>query len=130
MRTLTILLLVLSGIISSCNKAGIDAGELQGTTWEIYQYKEPTSTDPIPLNDTLVFTSHKEYLYNDFQDQYTLTRSGTQKILSLYGSKFGDISGTVSSDFAKYGEIVGVTFTTISTSANSAEYILWLREVE
>lgn len=130
MRILILLTTILLVVSSACNKAGIDAGELQGTTWEIYQYKEPTSTDPIALSDTLTFTSHKEYLYNDIQDQYTLTRSGTQKILSLYGSKFGDISGTVSSDFTKYGEILGVTFKTTSTSANSAEYILWLRQVE
>ena len=128
MRILLPMLLI--SLMISCNKAGVDVGELQGTTWEIYQYKVPASTDLIPLSDTLKFNTHKKYLYNGIQDQYSLTSSSNQKIISLYGSKFGDISGTVPSDFSKYGEIVGVTFSAISTSDNPAEYILWLREVE
>mgnify|MGYP001162466953 CR=1 FL=1 len=122
--------LLLVSILISCNKAGMDINELTGSTWEIYQYKEPTSTNPIVLQDTLVFTSHKIYEYNGISDNYSLTNSANQKILSLYGSKFGDISGRVSDDFNKYGEIIGVTFSTMGTSDNTSEYILWLRKVE
>ena len=122
--------LLLVSILISCNKAGMDINELKGSTWEIYQYKEPTSTNPIVLQDTLVFTSHKIYEYNGISDNYSLTNSANQKILSLYGSKFGDISGRVSDDFNKYGEIIGVTFSTMGTSDNTSEYILWLRKVE
>lgn len=124
----TFLSITILALLFSCNKAGVDMNELNGTTWEIYQYKEPTSTNPIALGDTLAFTSHKNYTYNGISDKYTLTNSANQKVLSLYGSKFGDISGRIPNDFLKYGEILGVTFS--ATSDTQSEYILWMNRID
>lgn len=127
MRILVLLSFI--GLLSSCGQVGQD-NELSGSTWEIYQYKEVSSTAPLPLADTLFFETHNAYRYNNIPDKYTLTQSANQKVLSLYGSKFGDISGTISADFAKYGEIVGVSFSTMGTGENQSEYILWLRQID
>lgn len=123
----TFLSITILTLLFSCNKVGVDVNELNGTTWEIYQYKEPSSTNPIALGDTLVFSSHKDYSYNTVGNTYTLTHSSNQKVLSLYGSKFGDISGRIPNDFSKYGEILGVTFST--TSDIQSEYILWMKKI-
>lgn len=124
----TFLSITILALLFSCNKIGVDVNELNGTTWEIYQYKEPSSTNPIALGDTLEFTSHKDYSYNSISDTYSLTSSSNQKVLSLYGSKFGDISGRIPNDFSKYGEILGVTFST--TSDTKSDYILWMKRID
>ena len=56
----------------SCQKETLKENELTGTTWEIWQYKESTSSNPIPLSDTLVFLSDGNYTYNNHEQFYLL----------------------------------------------------------
>jgi len=114
----------------SCQKETLKENELTGTKWEIWQYKESTTANPIPLNDTLVFLSDGNYTYNNHEQFYLLNDSGNFKKISLYGTKFGDISGNVSRDFNTYGEIIAKEFFEINSTSNQASYVLWMRRVD
>ena len=123
----SILLLVsLLILVASCQKETFKEDELSGSTWEIWRYRESTSSNPIPLNDTLIFSVDGDYTYNGYKQYYMLNDSGSEKKLSLYGTVFGDISGNISRDFNGYGEIVAKEFVTI----NQSSYVLWIRRVE
>lgn len=117
-------------IVASCQKETLKEGELTGTIWEIWQYKESSSANPIPLNDTLVFSTDGDYTYNNHEQFYMLNDSGNFKKLSLYGTKFGDISGNISRDFETYGEIIAKEFVEINSMSNQSSYVLWIRRVE
>ncbi|MEX2483804.1 MAG: hypothetical protein WED10_04575 [Brumimicrobium sp.] len=129
MKTFILLLSILV-IAVSCQKENLKEDELSGTTWEIWQYKESSVANPIPLNDTLVFSTDGDYTYNNQTQFYMLNDSGNAKKLSLYGTKFGDISGNISRDFDTYGEIVAEEFVDINATNNQSKYILWIRRID
>lgn len=76
---LALFILSILFILSSCQKTTTKEVELTGTTWEIWQYRDATSTNPIPLNDTLIFSNDCEYSYNGYQQHYLLNESGSEK---------------------------------------------------
>lgn len=129
MKTI-LLILSIGSILISCSKDPINQPSFKGTTWEIWQYRESTSDNPAPLSDTLIFLSENKYSYNGLEQTYLLTDVLNAKKLTLYGTKFGDLSGNVPENYNEYGEIVAAQFDEMNSTSNETTYVLWMKKVE
>lgn len=125
-----LLILTIGAILVSCNKDPINHPGFKSTTWEIWQYRESTAANPEPLNDTLVFLSNTKYTYNGLEHTYMLTDVLNAKKLTLYGTKFGDLSGNIPENYNNYGEIVAAQFYEMNSTNNEVMYVFWMKKVE
>ena len=125
-----LLILTIGSILISCSKDPINQPTFKGTTWEIWQYRESTVANPEPLSDTIVFLSETKYTYNGLEQTYLLTDVLNAKKLTLYGTKFGDLSGNVPENYNSYGEIVAAQFYEMNSTSNETMYVLWMKKVE
>ncbi|HXD92814.1 MAG TPA: hypothetical protein VNX01_06340 [Bacteroidia bacterium] len=103
---------------------------LAGTKWTLYQYKDATMQNPLNRNDTLVFIDAGNYKYNNVSCTYDLVHSPSSysTMLRLYGTPFGDIGGSVSTNFTTYGEIVDAPFNQITVTPG-ATYYIWMKKI-
>ncbi|HTA61202.1 MAG TPA: hypothetical protein VK835_02050 [Bacteroidia bacterium] len=103
---------------------------LGGTKWVLYQYKDATMQNPLAKNDTLIFIDSLNYTYNNIANTYELKTSNLSGRWSfrLYGTPFGDLTGTPATNFKTYGEITDVPFTQVGPS-NPVTYSLWLKKL-
>lgn len=125
-----LLTLTISSILISCTKDPINEPSFKGSTWEIWQYRESSSANPQPLSDTLIFLSENKYTYNGLEQTYLLTDALNAKKLTLYGTKFGDLSGNVPENYNNYGEIVAAQFYEMNSTNNEVMYVFWMKKVE
>jgi hypothetical protein len=103
------------------------ASDLTGTKWQIYQYKDQTSSNPQTRNDTLIFTDATNYKYNNTNYTYYLN-IGDYTHLTLHSTPFGDIDGTVPNNFIQNGEILAVPFSQVQASG-ALTYNLWMKKI-
>lgn len=119
-------------LVFSCKKGngpfpnGGSSSDLAGTKWHIYQYRDETSSVPQTRNDTLIFSDATNYKYNKLSYRYYLNITDYTH-LTLHSTPFGDIDGTVPSNFIQNGEIIAVPFSQLQTSGGLT-YYLWLKK--
>jgi hypothetical protein len=103
---------------------------IAGTTWVLYQYKDATTTVPQQRNDTLVFISENDYLFNGNESKYNIYTVGAGGVyaLSLYQTIFGSIQGNIPTSSITQGEIVNAEFKQIDIGANQTFY-LWMKKI-
>src|ERR1700757_3905633 len=141
MKTNIFLLLFVCSValLSSCTKSspsinnntnGSTTLSLGGTKWVLYQYKDATMQNPLTRNDTLVFIDATNYKYNNVPCTYDLVNSYSfnNTMLRLYGTPFGNIGGSVATNFMTYGEIVDAPFSQIIVTSG-VTYSLWLKKL-
>jgi len=102
---------------------------LTDTKWRLYQYQLSSSTVPNTANDTLIFTSDKNYTYNGQAFTYLLEKSEYYNNcrLTLNNTPFGSMNGYPTLDFKTYGTINGVPFTQL-TVGSPQTYNFWLQK--
>jgi len=86
--------------------------------------------NPLTRNDTLVFIDATNYKYNNVPCTYDLVNSYSfnNTMLRLYGTPFGNIGGSVATNFMTYGEIVDAPFSQIIVTSG-VTYSLWLKKL-
>ena len=118
-------------LVCSCKKGNVNDpfanDDLAGTKWHIYQYKDATSSVPQTRNDTLTFSDATNYKYNNTNYTYYLN-PGDYTHLTLRSTPFGDVDGTVPSNFIQNGEIIAVPFSQLQPSGGLT-YYLWMRKL-
>jgi len=102
---------------------------LSGTKWRLYQYQLSTSAVPNTANDTLIFTSDKNYTYNGQSFTYSLEKSDYYNNcrLTLNNTPYGNMVGYPALDFKTYGTINGIAFKQL-TVGNPPTYNFWLQK--
>ena len=86
--------------------------------------------NPLTRNDTLIFIDAGNYKYNNVSCTYDLVHSPSSytTMLRLYGTPFGNIGGSVASNFMTYGEINDVPFTQQDVP-NPMVYSIWMKKI-
>ena len=106
---------------------GGSSPDLSGTKWRIYQYKDVTTSTPQSRADTLIFIDASNYKFNNNAYNYYLSY-GDYTHLTLHGTPFGDIDGTVPNNFIQNAEIINVPFSQLKPSG-AITYYLWLKKI-
>ena len=136
-RALQIIILCLIAATSCTKKKSADPApntyvrdNLATSKWRLYQYQLNQTTAPIAVNDTLIFTTDKDYTYNKQACTYNYEKNESAQScrLTLNNTPYGNIVGYPAFSFSTYGSIQGVSFTQL-TLGNPQTYILWLQKI-
>ena len=98
---------------------------LGGTKWNLYQYKDETTQNPLMRSDTLIFINATNYTWNGVASTYEITYNQYATNIRLNGSPFGNIAGNVAPDFISYGEIIDMPFNNVY---GGIKYYLWIKK--
>jgi hypothetical protein len=105
--------------------------DLVGQTWVISQVRIGEFGNPTTINDTLEFISNSKYVYNTRATfKYSFYYTGGGFNLTLNGSYWGNITGTVYYSNIVSGYIMGIRFSEITPgSSNDTKYYLWMTKI-
>lgn len=95
------------------------------TTWFITAYRLGPLGSNIQLNDELKFESNNVFYYNGYTTKYSLTQTIDGYMLTLYETRWGNISGYIYDYNISSGSIDGIEFRNIMNN-NSQKVYLWI----
>jgi len=144
-KLISVLMLIMATMVVSCKKENIEPNQgythggtvptvstpsdIIGTKWELYQYKDASTTSPQPRQDTIIFLNSTQYTYNGIQSTYSLYSTNGSYNLTLNGTPFGNLSGSAPTNFIQYGEIIDKIFTDIAVGSGSPQYHIWMKKI-
>ena len=102
----------------------------EGQTWVIRQIRigEFGMTN---INDTLRFLTNVTYKYNNIKTNYSLYYTGNSFNLTMNGTPWGYLSGTIFSNNMLTGSIKGGKFVDITPgSSNKTYYYIWMDKIK
>lgn len=103
---------------------------LKGTTWVLTGVRIGGIGNPTTISDTLKFISNTSYKFNGYSSNYSLYYTGGGFNLSLKGTPWGYLSGTIYEYNLKNGDIQGLKFIDITPgSSNQTNYFLWMSKI-
>jgi hypothetical protein len=99
---------------------------LEGSTWVIYKV---LNTDFIyqDVNDTLLFLSNEDYVYNQFYSKYNLDLTPNSFVVSLYDTPWGNLSGKLYNYNLVSGRIDGLDFYDIFNTERKIK--IWIKKI-
>ena len=103
---------------------------LKGTTWILTGIRIGGIGSPVNVSDTLQFISNTSYKYNGYVSKYSLYYTGGGFNMTINGTPWGNLSGTIYEYNLKSGKIEGLKFVDITPgSSNQTNYFLWMKKV-
>lgn len=141
-----VLILCLLLLIASCDKPLEDFPEPHGydtitpsdtdtfvnplaySTWFITEYRIGPVGNNQFLNDELKFYLNNLYYYNGYTTKYSLTQTIDGYMLTLYETRWGNISGFIYNSNLAFGEIEGIEFKNIMNNKSNSIY-LWIKKM-
>ena len=103
---------------------------LVGQTWVITGVRIGGIGNPNTNNDTLKFITNTTYKFNGYTSNYSLYYTGGGFNLSMNGTPWGYLSGTIYKYNLVSGDIQGLGFIDITPgSSNQTNYYLWMKKV-
>ena len=103
---------------------------LAGQTWVVTGVRIGGIGNPTTTNDTLVFLNKTTYKYNGISSGYSLYYTGGGFNLSMKGTPWGYLSGTIYDYNLINGTIQGLKFTDITAgSTNNVNYYIWMDKI-
>lgn len=103
---------------------------LKGTTWALTGVRIGGIGNPTTISDTLKFITNTTYKYNGNSSGYSLYYTGGGFNLSLKGTPWGYLSGTIYEYNLKNGDIQGLKFIDITPgSSNQTNYFIWMNKI-
>jgi len=103
---------------------------LVGQTWVITGVRIGGIGNPNPNNDTLKFITNTTYKFNGYTSNYSLYYTGGGFNLSMNGTPWGYLSGTIYQYNLVSGDIQGLKFIDITPgTSNQTNYYLWMKKV-
>ncbi len=103
---------------------------LVGTTWVMTGIRIGGIGNPSTISDTLKFVTNKIYHYNQDTINYSLYYTGGGFNLTMNGTPWGNLSGTIFMNNLVNGEIMGLKFVDITTgSSNNVNYYVWMSKI-
>lgn len=103
---------------------------LVGQTWKLTGVRIGGIGNPNVVSDTLQFISNTSYKYNGFSSKYSLYYTGGGFNLTINGTPWGNLSGTIYEYNLVNGKIEGLKFTDITPgSSNTTSYYLWMSKI-
>jgi hypothetical protein len=103
---------------------------LKGSTWVLTGIRIGGIGNPQTVSDTLQFISNTSYKYNGYSSKYSLYYTGGGFNMSINGTSWGNLSGTIYEYNLKSGKIEGLKFIDITPgSSNQTNYFLWMNKI-
>jgi len=103
---------------------------LKGTTWVLTGIRIGGIGSPVNVSDTLQFISNTSYKYNGYVSKYSLYYTGGGFNMTINGTSWGNLSGTIYEYNLKSGKIEGLKFIDITPgSSNQTNYFLWMNKI-
>ena len=103
---------------------------LKGTTWVLTGIRIGGIGNPDNVSDTLQFISNTSYKYNGYVSKYSLYYTGGGFNMTINGTSWGNLSGTIYEYNLKSGKIEGLKFIDITPgSSNQTNYFLWMSKI-
>ena len=103
---------------------------LKGTTWVLTGIRIGGIGNPVNVSDTLQFTSNTSYKYNGYVSKYSLYYTGGGFNMTINGTSWGNLSGTIYEYNLKSGKIEGLKFIDITPgSSNQTNYFIWMNKI-
>lgn len=103
---------------------------LVGGTWIITGYRVGEIGPIITTNDTVVFNTISENTFNGDTTTYSLYPTASAFNLTLNGTPWGNLSGTIYTNNIVHGGIQGLKFMDITFgSSNQTNYYLWMFKI-
>lgn len=108
---------------------------LGGQTWVITKYRVGDYGEISNRSDTLKFINNSQYKFNGLQSTYSLYQTGNSNgityNLTLNGTVWGNINGTVNHTNITLGDMPATEFRDISAgSSNTTKRFLWLNKLQ
>jgi hypothetical protein len=103
---------------------------LKGTTWVLTGVRIGGIGNPQTVSDTLQFITNTSYKYNGYSSKYSLYYTGGGFNMTINGTSWGNLSGTIYEYNLKSGKIEGLKFIDITPgSSNQTNYFLWISKI-
>ena len=103
---------------------------LKGTTWVLTGVRIGGIGNPQTVSDTLQFITNTSYKYNGYSSKYSLYYTGGGFNMTINGTSWGNLSGTIYEYNLKSGKIEGLKFIDITPgSSNQTNYLLWISKI-
>lgn len=103
---------------------------LKGTTWVLTGVRIGGIGNPQTVSDTLQFITNTSYKYNGYSSKYSLYYTGGGFNMTINGTSWGNLSGTIYEYNLKSGKIEGLKFIDITPgSSNQTNYFLWMTKI-
>jgi hypothetical protein len=103
---------------------------IKGTTWVITGVRIGGIGNPTTTYDTLKFITNTVYKYNGNSSGYSLYYTGGGFNLSMKGTPWGYLSGTIYEYNLKNGDVQGLKFVDITPgSTNKTNYYIWMNKI-
>lgn len=103
---------------------------LVGQKWIIKQIRIGEFGLMENVNDTLIFLTNKTYTYGGLKSNYSLYNTGNSFNLTINGTPWGYLSGTIYSNNLLTGTIKGSKFVDITPgSSNKTNYYIWMLKI-
>ena len=103
---------------------------LKGTTWVLTGVRIGGIGNPQTVSDTLQFITNTSYKYNGYSSKYSLYYTGGGFNMTINGTSWGNLSGTIYEYNLKSGKIEGLKFIDITPgSSNQTNYFLWMSKI-
>jgi hypothetical protein len=103
---------------------------LVGTTWVMTGIRIGGIGNPSTIGDTLKFVTNKIYYYINDTTSYSLYYTGGGFNLTMNGTPWGNLSGTIYEYNLKNGDIQGLKFVDITVgSSNQTNYFIWMKKI-
>jgi hypothetical protein len=101
-----------------------------GQTWVVTGVRIGGIGNPTTISDTLKFITNTVYKYNGNSSGYSLYYTGGGFNLSMKGTPWGYLSGTIYDYNLKNGVIQGLKFVDITPgSSNQTNYYVWMNKI-
>jgi len=103
---------------------------LVGQTWVITGVRIGGIGNPTKTNDTLKFINNTLYKFNGYSSNYSLFYTGGGFNLSMNGTPWGYLSGTIYQYNLVSGDIQGLKFVDITPgTTNKTSYYVWMKKI-
>ena len=103
---------------------------LVGQTWVITGVRIGGIGNPTTTNDTLKFVTNTTYKFNGYVSNYSLYYTGGGFNLTMNGTPWGYLSGTIYVNNLVSGNIQGLKFIDITPgTTNKTNYYIWMNKV-
>ena len=103
---------------------------LKGSTWVLTGVRIGGIGNPQTVSDTLQFITNTSYKYNGYSSKYSLYYTGGGFNMTINGTSWGNLSGTIYEYNLKSGKIEGLKFIDITPgSSNQTNYFLWMSKI-
>lgn len=103
---------------------------LVGQTWVITGVRIGGIGNPTTTYDTLKFITNTTYKFNGYSSNYSLYYTGGGFNLSINGTPWGYLSGTIYQYNLVSGDIQGLKFIDITPgTTNKTNYYIWMTKV-